>query len=186
MDKETQISFEHLLLLWEKAFLELVPVALNASGWTSDGKPVTSGNARIALAAVWADTVIAELADRFGPKATPSASDRGKEDESHYEHTPGPWILKREGQSGQDYVVTSQETGHVVVCDGISSDFEKDGPEWKRCMADARLIAAAPELLEALEIAESFMSGFEGDGTHVGIEGHLQKIRAAIARATGS
>lgn len=69
MDKETPISFDHLLLLWEKAFLDLVPVALNASGWTSDGKPVTSGDARIALAAAWADLVITEHAKRFAPQS---------------------------------------------------------------------------------------------------------------------
>jgi hypothetical protein len=49
----------------------------------------------------------------------------------------------------------------------------------------ARLIAAAPELLEALGSAERFVSGFEDDEVQEGIAELLAKIRAAIAKATG-
>lgn len=186
MDKETPISFDHLLLLWEKAFLDLVPVALSASGWTSDGKPVTSGDARIALAAVWADAVITEHAKRFAPQSNAAGPEVDKEDESHHGHTPGPWTLKREGLDGEDYIITSQETGQHVLCGGISRDYEKSGPDWMRCMSDARLIAAAPELLEALALAERFMCGFEGDPMQAEIEGSLRQMRTAIAKATGA
>lgn len=47
----------------------------------------------------------------------------------------------------------------------------------------ARLLAAAPELLEELEAAEEFMAGFEGDETQDGINSKLASIRAAIAKA---
>jgi len=51
--------------------------------------------------------------------------------------------------------------------------------------ADARLIAAAPELLAELEKAEDFMSGFEGCELQDGIDEQLASIRAAIAKAKG-
>lgn len=40
-------------------------------------------------------------------------------------------------------------------------------------------------MLPALIVAESFMSGFEGDETQEGIAGNLATIRAAIAAAEG-
>ena len=49
-----------------------------------------------------------------------------------------------------------------------------------------RLIAGAPDMLAALIEAESFMAGFEGDELQDGIYEKLAKIRAAIAKATGS
>lgn len=48
---------------------------------------------------------------------------------------------------------------------------------------DARCAAAAPALLEALKLAESFMAGFEGDERQDGIDERLATIRAAILAA---
>lgn len=47
------------------------------------------------------------------------------------------------------------------------------------------LIAAADEMLDALRIAEDFMSGFEGDELQDGIDVKLATIRSALAKATG-
>jgi hypothetical protein len=49
----------------------------------------------------------------------------------------------------------------------------------------ARVIAATPNALAALKIAEDFMSGFEGDELQDGIDDKLATIRAAIAKAEG-
>lgn len=49
----------------------------------------------------------------------------------------------------------------------------------------AHIIAAAPNVLAALRIAEDFMSGFEGDELQDGIDEKLATIRAAIAKAEG-
>ncbi len=51
--------------------------------------------------------------------------------------------------------------------------------------SNARLIAAAPDLLDALQRAEWFMSGFEGDDIQADTDIDIAKIRAAIAKATG-
>ena len=51
--------------------------------------------------------------------------------------------------------------------------------------ANSALIAAAPELLQALVIAEEFMCGFEGDEAQTGLEINLAIVRQAIAKARG-
>lgn len=47
------------------------------------------------------------------------------------------------------------------------------------------LIAEAPRLLMALELAESFMAGFEDDEVQEGINSQLATIRATIREAKG-
>jgi len=61
---------------------------------------------------------------------------------SEHKHTIGPWYLSG---SGYDGVWIMAGTLHVATIPGAS-----DG-DW--CEANARLIAAAPEMLEALEAA---------------------------------
>ena len=91
------------------------------------------------------------------------------------QHTPGPWA----------YIVPD---GYVVRHPQIYSDF---GPvanaTWlgenklDQLKSNARLIAAAPELLEALE---EIVSAADGDGWSQ-LDADLRKARAAIAKATG-
>lgn len=90
-------------------------------------------------------------------------------------HTPGPWKLA-EAVKGR-YTKTNlrrirserEGTEHGAVCEvyGI-----KDGTE---ANANARLIAAAPEMLEALRVAEESVGDLKA----------LEIVRAAIAKATG-
>lgn len=55
-------------------------------------------------------------------------------------HTPGPWRYEAGRDGRPPYVIRGTEGGFVVV--GMTADRQE---------ADARLIAAAPELLQALE-----------------------------------
>ena len=89
---------------------------------------------------------------------------------SEAKHTPGPWI-----KSGLDYIGSNGEK--VVVSDGPSFG---SAATWPDAAANARLILAAPDLLDALV---QFVGEFEGcyaDG-----EPAMIKARAAIAKATG-
>lgn len=73
-------------------------------------------------------------------------------------HTPGPWVVNYEGD--------------VRGADGRTVPWTKD---------DARLIAAAPDLLAALEGLASACSN--PDGTKCPDRATVEHARAAIARA---
>lgn len=95
-------------------------------------------------------------------------------------HTPGPWRVAGK-QSG--IIVAPDGRGTVQI--GRVGDF-RDAEllrfERDRWSADARLIAAAPELLESLmAMVRDFGSDQEDmDGADV-----IDRARAAIAKATG-
>ena len=93
-------------------------------------------------------------------------------------HTPGPWSYTMDKERGWDFKLTADH-GKTVIVSGCGCC---DSP-WVSCEADARLIAAAPELLEALE---KIVRMFEGaDDTVWAVEDYRQKARAAIAKAKG-
>lgn len=96
---------------------------------------------------------------------------------SEAKHTPGPWRVEvdtgPEAAWERKWPTIHAEKYEVVGCEGLYGDYETD-------MANARLIAAAPDLLDALV---QFVDEFEGcyaDG-----EPAMIKARAAIAKATG-
>jgi hypothetical protein len=93
-------------------------------------------------------------------------------------HTPGPWrIVKTDGFSG----IVGNDNGDIVT---------PTGPR----LSDARLIAAAPELLEALRgfanLAEysdivNSMATVLRPHERAGFVESFSKARAAIAKAEG-
>ena len=88
-------------------------------------------------------------------------------------HTPGPWTANKPTQSNGRAEVYA---GPMLVAQAFNWLLDAEGDE--QCWADARLIAAAPELLEALKrIADPRNVHFAGDAQVV--------ARAAIAKATG-
>jgi hypothetical protein len=84
-------------------------------------------------------------------------------------------------------------SGPALTCRGFTIATDVDAAQAARIEADARLIAAAPDLLEALRYyAEQFCEGFCKDlpqaGTyHTDMDDQCSgcKARAAIAKATG-
>jgi len=69
-------------------------------------------------------------------------------------HTPGPWEAE---QQGADWHVKSEAWGGIVTRHCYPTprcDIRVEG--------DARLIAAAPDLLEACRGAQEFVVGLEG------------------------
>ena len=87
-------------------------------------------------------------------------------------HTPGPWIARKTGGQGwpgqRGWAIDFNEDQEQVV------DFVYEE-------ADARLIAAAPDLLEALEELLQLIEIERPDWLHT--EQH--RARAAIAKARG-
>lgn len=88
-------------------------------------------------------------------------------------HTPGPWTVEEYGDEDAPALVIHRDS-ETRVCFMATPGSYGDPA---KIAADASLIAAAPELLEALEAVES----------EIALEGHLQAIVAnAIAKATKS
>ena len=100
-------------------------------------------------------------------------------------HTPGPWVVDEPDKHGQ--AIVSSEHTEIATC-------------WHHCVgaiekemhANARLIAAAPDLLEALRIAAGHLvwcsnakPGIETDeGRKLTME-FADRAFAAIAKAEG-
>ena len=98
--------------------------------------------------------------------------------------TKGPWQVVRYGD-GDSLVICQDEAGEkrIAFMAVPGSRFEDERKKtWKRIKADARLIAAAPDLLEALKEAVDVFDGMCDDEIN---EELLPRLRAAIDRAEG-
>jgi hypothetical protein len=84
-------------------------------------------------------------------------------------HTPGPWTYDRSGYSL--YVNSGRE---------LVTALSMDGKRMETSEANARLIAAAPELLEALKSVIAWL-----DAPDESAFSDSELARAAIAKATG-
>lgn len=91
------------------------------------------------------------------------------------QHTPGPWELHE-----SNAIVGGKIDDHRIWLRPVIARFETGVSE-----ANAHLIAAAPELLEALLDLCHFGS-IEATPDQIGIIQTIGKARAAIAKATGS
>lgn len=102
------------------------------------------------------------------------------------EHTPGPWTQERRGQFANQYTLGAPGTGLVGYFLAAPHATTEENE------ANARIIAAAPELLEALELVERFMPFVPQPGLPMTPELEARedvqavlKTRAAIAKARG-
>lgn len=106
-------------------------------------------------------------------------------------HTPGPWAWMDTSLWGAETAATHDgktctECGHSpadcgpailgIACEALCND----GEDWAPSEADRRLIASAPDLLDALRDVVDFMTGcVEGETAA------LHNALSAIAKATG-
>ncbi|MDR8920518.1 hypothetical protein [Burkholderia multivorans] len=67
--EQTEIEF------WEKAFLALLPVAMQATTWYVNGRRVTDGDGRVVLAASWADAAFDQRQARLSQVIDDSRTD---------------------------------------------------------------------------------------------------------------
>lgn len=83
-------------------------------------------------------------------------------------HTPGPWAIKREG------VIAQQSSGEVVATCGYKVAVGSDEDD-----ANARLIAAAPELADALDNLIGALPADMDDLLRQRMEGGFAALRKA-------
>jgi hypothetical protein len=103
---------------------------------------------------------------------------------SEAKHTPGPWCAKhREGADGMYRTeVYSEQHGGIATCEwtpkncgnGVTATYRE---------ANARLIAAAPELLA---FAQEFLADYQSEDGMGSMKYYANLARVAIAKATGS
>jgi len=91
-------------------------------------------------------------------------------------HTPGPWVY--EPYESDAYRVKSEDYGGIAL---LHDPIRHDQGLMDEVEADARLIAAAPDLLERLIVATDWLADKGVPFDHV----EMMRIRAAIAKATG-
>ncbi|WP_148316759.1 hypothetical protein [Achromobacter xylosoxidans] len=101
-------------------------------------------------------------------------------------HTPGPWA--RDTGSGFGCDVRAENGRKVAATWGINNG-DPNRPAYRaECDANARLIAAAPELLEALESCVIWNGKRGPDDNLLPIDrqpGEIAKAMRAIAKAKG-
>ena len=92
-------------------------------------------------------------------------------------HTPGPW--EWDAEPGHGVWVSSEDVG---ICQ-VDFDRALTDADYK---ANARLIAAAPDLLDAAQTAYKAMIAAElSDSSRAEWESSIAKLNQAIAKATG-
>jgi hypothetical protein len=103
-------------------------------------------------------------------------------------HTPGPWTVLPPESGTDDYlrVRGTRLGGRYKIANVLSAVPLGANPiEAEEASANARLIAAAPELLEALRAAQELIErrwGYPDDASSREVT--LEQTRAAIRKAT--
>lgn len=93
---------------------------------------------------------------------------------NEFKGTPGPWFIDNGRAIGPKSTEDDQSYGMIIPVGWVEFD-----PEVEVQVANQRIMAAAPELLEALEMLVVFTTPTKRNATA------LSKAYAAIAKAIG-
>ena len=96
-------------------------------------------------------------------------------------HTPGPWTVVEDPEDRGRYVVAGPDQVGIVM---TPAGKHRNEP-LRSFLADARLIAAAPDLLQALKAVVGRDNPPAGEPGHVYFSDALKMAAQAIAKAEG-
>ena len=108
-------------------------------------------------------------------------------------HTPAPWTLKSQPNcAGDGWTRIMHGNQQIAKITAIHAAGSREAGDFETEEANARLIAAAPELLDALKNALRELEWMDRNalirarsgGDYIEVE-HLAEIRAAILKAEG-
>ena len=106
--------------------------------------------------------------------------------EKHATHTPGPWAISSVIKHGARCYRTIRQEGRFKLAEVFAFNECATGTEEGKAEdeANARLIAAAPELLEQCKLFEKVLRAciMAGDS---GADLELDKLRQVLAKAEG-
>ena len=99
-------------------------------------------------------------------------------------HTPGPWSIWNFSDDPR-HVAVGPDAGGLAIADVVACNAHGcyTAETESRGQANARLIAAAPDLLAALQMVDRIWSNDQT--ANLDPESPLAIVRAAIAKATG-
>lgn len=101
-------------------------------------------------------------------------------------HTPGPWNLFNTAEIFTNLGAVNAEGIEATSNDGwMIADCDMGGLSLSEIKANAMLIAAAPDLLEALEVMIEFVANVHANKAQTICYSEMDKARAAIAKAKG-
>lgn len=100
-------------------------------------------------------------------------------------HTPAPWLIEWNAAQGGEghYIKDSQDTGELSRIAAVLFHDDADG----ETRANARLIASAPQLLDALQTTAANLRSWKaanGGGIKT-FDSWLEVVEEAIAKAEG-
>lgn len=96
-------------------------------------------------------------------------------------HTKGPWIAKRAVNGSKDFGIVTTKSDVLAE---VFSDIRFHGERCPEVIYNALLIAAAPELLDALRWYVENDDVYDMDGNEFWLEGRDRAV-LAISKATG-
>lgn len=101
------------------------------------------------------------------------------------QHTPGPWQVLPLYTNRSVYPIGAKIDANAS---SILAEVNSQGGTSDDCQANARLIASAPELLEALRLLIGQLEGIKPkSGVHSSsLNADMAIARSAIAKATGN
>lgn len=96
-------------------------------------------------------------------------------------HTPGPWAFKTAGNG--DCGISASRTGYFAEA---FADIRYAGEDARaEALANARLIAAAPDILEAAKAIFEPLDAWDGMSECPITTAHIDVLRTAISKAEG-
>jgi hypothetical protein len=113
---------------------------------------------------------------------------------SESKHTPGPWEFLEAGRTeekfnvGRPFTIAEANAPHNDIANVYSADDETVSITREQAISNARLIAAAPDLLKH---AQSLLNGIDTGLVRLDTDADetlantMSGLRAAIAKATG-
>ena len=100
-------------------------------------------------------------------------------------HTPGPWeVFEREPD--KNYLRVRGPLGRRFKVANVINTKQPDEREWAETEANAKLIAAAPQMLEALQTAFDLLQEYQGMYQHPdNIDPVMDEIEVVLMAAKG-
>ena len=99
--------------------------------------------------------------------------------------TPGPWYLEKQDYDSSSYYIRGSDVNGKRLTWGKGAVARIPRSTLMPMEANARLIAAAPELLEALQLYRELFPNHENEAFIPQVQELEMKAKAAIAKALG-